>query len=74
MQIVDILCYHCNIKIFFEFGEPYMCGIWLRIGNISSSFIVKVQYQLRITLPRARRGNILNIVSFPQPIAVAECS
>mgnify|MGYP001099957363 CR=1 FL=1 len=72
VQVVDVLGYNLNVKVFFQLGQSAVRGIGLCIGYVASSFIVKVEHHLRISAPGTGRCHIINIVTFPQTIRIAK--
>ncbi len=72
MKIIDVLCDNVHIKICFQVCQSSMCCIGIGSSNISPAEIIKFKYQCRVFLPAPGRSYFINIVAFPESIAVAK--
>jgi hypothetical protein len=74
VQIVDILCHQKQIAAPFgiEPRQREMRGIWFHLLNTFAAHIVKTQHKVWVAGKGFRRGDILNLMLFPQATCTAK--
>src|ERR1044071_243746 len=74
VQVVYVLGNDVYVEMLFQFGQQLVGCVWLCFPHIGAAHIVEVEHQLRVAAPGTRRSHILDVISFPKAIAVAEGS
>ena len=74
MQIVDILRHQKQIAVPFgiEPRQRDMRCIWFHLLNTFAAHIVETQHKVRVARKSLRRGDILNLMLFPQSTRAAK--
>ncbi len=65
VQIVDILRYYMDIKMFLQLRQSCMTRVWFASRKLSSSLVVETENKLLVLPPSHRRCHLCNVILFP---------
>jgi hypothetical protein len=72
VQIIDILGDYSNSIVLFQRSNEQMGIVGLYLSELSSSLVVKIQYQFGIPLKSLWAGDVFNAVTFPKTSGIPE--
>src|SRR5687768_7924623 len=72
VKVIHVLSDHHDFESLFKIGESFVSGVGLRICRLSSSLVVKLEDDMRLSAPRFGCCHIFKSIVSPQSAAAAE--